>query len=124
MTNGTFPTNAKQVGPPHKLGGSLVTTQVYQDPVSKDPNQAFWIQITVPDVKTISEHLVNGNMLKVPVTGVNIGGLADPTLDFEITDFNVSNTAPKHIGFNIRVRVQILFAFIQVALIPVTAQIP
>lgn len=118
-----LPAGAKQIGPPHKLGGSPVTTQVYQDPSQTNAEQAFWIQINGPGLTTVTEQLVNGNMLKVPLTGVNIGGFANPTLDFEITDFNVSSTSPKHIGFNVRVRVQVLFAFVQVALIPVTAQI-
>jgi hypothetical protein len=111
------------VGPPHSLGGSPVKTQVYKDPNEHDPAKAFWIQVVAPGLTTVTEQITNGNVVEVPMTGVNIGGIANPMLDFEITDFNVSSGTPKHVGFNIRVRVRVFIAHIQVALIPVTAQI-
>jgi hypothetical protein len=119
----SLPANARKVGSEHDFGGALVATQVYQDPSQADPNKAFNIEIKAAG-KTYDEQLTNGQIVSIPLAGITLDNIVSPVLNFEITDFNLGPGAPgtRKLAFNIRVRVRAIF-FIQVALIPVSAQV-
>jgi hypothetical protein len=123
MANGAgqLPAGAKAIGQTHDFGGALVQTQVYQDPTNSNPATAFWVQITTP-VKTFVQQLTNGQMVSVPLTGVTLDGIVDPTLNFEVTDFSAGTGSPgqRKLTFNIRIRIRAIF-WLQVGLIPVSA---
>ena len=123
MTNGNtqLPTSAKPIGQPHDFGGTVVKTQVYQDSAASEPSTAFWVQITTP-IKTFNQQLTNGQVIAVPLTGVTIDELVNPTLNFEIDNFSAGHGQPgqRKITFNIRVRIHALL-WLQLGLIPVSA---
>jgi len=116
-----LPSTAAPVGQAHDFAGALVASQIYQDSAATEPGNAFWIEVRAAG-QTFDKQLTNGQMVTVPLTGVTLDGIVNPTLNFEITDFNPGQgtRGQRRLTFNVRVRVRAIF-WLQVGLIPVTA---
>jgi hypothetical protein len=121
MPGSGLPSTATPVGQEHDFAGSLVASQIYQDSKAADPGNAFWVEVRAAG-QTFDKQLTNGQMVTVPLTGVTLDGIVNPTLNFEIVDFNPGQGAPgqRRLTFNVRVRVRAIF-WLQVGLITVTA---